>query len=301
MRHSVRSYKAMFLFTAGVLLTVCMGLSEASASYVQTSNETAQLLGRINQLENQVQTLSRAVYRGDKKAINSLETTTSSNRSTVTAAANFEVRMSQIEEQQRNLTGQLEKVIFDLQQMKDQVKRMQADADQRFQQLERGRTEPSNTSYAPVTNSHTSNTNRNVSKETLGTLNRHDPAKTLYGQAFSNIQSAKYEKAESDFKQFLNQYSNHPLAANAQYWLGETHYVRGDYKQAAKAFAQGYQDFPKSSKTADSLLKLGLSLSHLGKKDHACLSLRQLQKEFQGQTGSAQNKAAQEIKRLSCP
>jgi len=276
-------------------MVICMGISEASASYKQASNKTSQFLSRINQLENQVQTLSRAVYRGDKNAIKSLAATSSDNRDTITAAANFEVRMSQIEEQQRNMTGQLEKIIFDLQQMKDQVERMQTDADQRFQQIEYGKTRSMNTTPPPVTR-------RELPKKTLGTIstNRNNPAQELYGQAFSSIKSAKYEDAEIDFKRFLNQYTNHPLAANAQYWLGETYYVRGNYKQAAKTFAQGYQDFPKSSKAADSLLKLGLSLSQLGRKDDACLSLQQLQKEFQGQTGSIQNRAAKEIKRLGC-
>ena len=294
-KRSVQYCRTVPLFTAGVLLVVCMGFSNASASYKQTSNETSQLLGRINQLENQVQTLSRAVYRGDKKAIKSLAATSSNEMNTVTAAANFEVRMSQIEEQQRNLTGQLEKIVFDLQQIKDKIERMQTDTDQRFQQVEHVDTTQLNIAPAPVTS-------RNLPSRTLGTLttNRKNPAKELYGQAFSNIQSARYKDAEIDFKRFLNQYTNHPLAANAQYWLGETYYVRGNYKQAAKAFAQGYQDFPKSVKAEDSLLKLGLSLSNLGRKDDACLSLRQLQKEFQGQTSSVQKKAAQEIKKLGC-
>ena len=293
-KNPFRSCRIVPLFVAGVFVVVCMGISEASASYTQSSNKTSQLLSRINQLENQVQTLSRAVYRGDKNAIKSLAATSSDNRDTITAAANFEVRMSQIEEQQRNMTGQLEKIIFDLQQMKDRVERMQSDTDQRFRQVEYGGNRSMNT--APVTR-------KELPKgKTLGTLstNRNNPAQELYGQAFSSIQSARYEDAEIDFKRFLNQYINHPLAANAQYWLGETYYVRGDYKQAAKAFSQGYQDFPKSAKAADSLLKLGLSLSRLGRKDDACLSLQQLQKEFHGQTGSIQNKAAQEIKKLGC-
>ncbi|MFH1157797.1 MAG: tol-pal system protein YbgF [Pseudomonadota bacterium] len=297
MKRSVRSCRAAPLFAAGILLAVCVGISEASASYTQPSNETGQLLSRINQLENQVQTLSRAVYRGDKNAMDSLAEASSGGGDTVTAAASFEIRMSQSEEQQRNLTGQLEKIVFDLQQMKDRVDRMQADTDQRFGQIERIGDAPPNAAPPPVAGRN------DVSGGTLGTLpvNSGDPARELYGRSFSSIQSARYEDAETGFRQFLNQYASHPLAANAQYWLGETYYVRGDYKQAAKSFAQGYQDFPKSAKAEDSLLKLGLSLSRLGRKDDACLSLRQLQKEFQGQAGSARNKAAQEIKQLGCP
>ena len=65
-----------------------------------------------------------------------------------------------------------------------------------------------------------------------------------------------------------------PLAGNAQYWLGETYYVRKDYENAATAFALGYQKYPKSAKAADDLLKLGMSLGNLGKKPDACTRLR---------------------------
>ena len=57
-------------------------------------------------------------------------------------------------------------------------------------------------------------------------------------------------------------YPNDPLAGNAQYWLGETYYVRKDYKNAAAAFAEGYQKYPKGPKAADDLLKLGMSLGN---------------------------------------
>ena len=90
------------------------------------------------------------------------------------------------------------------------------------------------------------------------------------------------------------------LAPNAQYWLSETYYVRGDYKESAKMFAQGYQDYPQSPKASDSLLKLGLSLEKLGKKEDACLSFQQLKKEFPGDNVPASRRASQEIKQLGC-
>ena len=102
------------------------------------------------------------------------------------------------------------------------------------------------------------------------------------------------------FTDFMGKYSTHPLAANAQYWLAETYYVRGDYRQAAKMFAQGYQDYPQGPKSADCLLKLGLSLAKLGRKDDACLSLQQLQKEFPGEANPAKRRGQQEMQQLGC-
>jgi tol-pal system protein YbgF len=293
MTRFIISYKTRLLSMTGALFFSCVSFAQA-----QTANETSQLLNRINQLENQVQTLNQAVYRGAP-----LPAGAATSARDTAATANAETRMSAIEDQQRKITGQIEKIAFDLQQLKDRVEHMQADNEQRFQQVEHSAASvpaPAGSTAPAATTAPAS------AGGTLGTLNlsgdgNNGPAESLYEGAFSSLRDTKYEDAETKFKQFLSQYPGHPLAANAQYWLGETYYVRGDYKQAAKTFAQGYQDFPKSAKAADSLFKLGLSLSKLGKKDDACLSLRQLQKEFQSEAGPLQRKAQAEIKTLECP
>lgn len=253
----------------------------------QVSADAIQLMSRINQLETQIQTLSRAVYRGEKVVEMPADFNSGGQPGAVAA---YESRMVQIEEQQRNLTGQIEKIGYDVQQLKSQVERMQADTDQRFSQMSKA---PSHT----LDSSSETTPPSDVSMPAPG----KSSADEIYDRAFAAIREAKYETAESDFKQFLRDYPSHTLAANAQYWLGETYYVRGNFKQAAQVFAQGYQDFPKSPKAADSLLKLGLSLSKLGRKEDACLSLKQMQKDFKGEAATLQARAAQEIKQLGCP
>ena len=135
---------------------------------------------------------------------------------------------------------------------------------------------------------------------TLGGNTNTDPANRLYDSAFADIRESKYEAAEGKFSRFMSMYPSHNLAPNAQYWLAETYYVRGEYAQAARMFAQGYQDYPKGPKAGDSLLKLGLSLAQLGKKEDACLSYQQLKKEFGGVKNTVTSRADQEIKRLGC-
>ena len=70
------------------------------------------------------------------------------------------------------------------------------------------------------------------------------------------------------------------MAGNAQYWLGETYYARGKYMEAASAFAEGYKRYPKSAKTPDALLKLGMSLARADQKQNACVALAKLGEEF---------------------
>jgi tol-pal system protein YbgF len=287
MQRCILSHKTRLLLTAGALFIMLT----PQAAQAQ-SNEIGPLLNRIKQLENQVQTMSRAIYRGDRDARDALANAGSA--ADAQAAANYEARMSAIEDQQRNITGQIEKLGFDVQQMKDQLTRMQADNEQRMQAIEqRANTAPVPSATTPAPSG------------TLGTVGgsagSRGPAEVLYEEAFAAVRESQYGTAETKFKTFLTEFSSHPLAANARYWLGETYFVRGDYKSAAKSFAQGYQDFPKSGKAPDSLYKLGVSLAKLNKKDDACLSLRQFQKEFQSTGGPLQRKAQEEIKALGCP
>src|SRR5260221_11090933 len=94
--------------------------------------------------------------------------------------------------------------------------------------------------------------------------------------AFGLLRQADYPGAEEALRSFVQRYPNDPLAGNAEYWLGETYYVRKDYNNAAATFAEGYRKYPQSGKAADNLLKLGMSLGNVGQKKEACLTFRQV-------------------------
>ena len=89
-----------------------------------------------------------------------------------------------------------------------------------------------------------------------------------------------YAGAEIAFSQLVNAYPNDALAANAQYWLGESYYVRGQYKNAADAFLKGYKKYKSGDKAPDTLLKLGMALAELGQKDAACSTLDELKTKY---------------------
>ena len=84
------------------------------------------------------------------------------------------------------------------------------------------------------------------------------------------LKQQDFARAEQALRAFVRQHPQDKLTGNAQYWLGETYYVRQSYQDAAFAFAEGYQRYPKSGKAPDSLLKLGMSLSRMEKLREAC-------------------------------
>lgn len=132
----------------------------------------------------------------------------------------------------------------------------------------------------------------------LGNAASADP-EAVYERSYESLLRRQFGDAEIGFRGFLEQHRDHSLAGNAQYWLGETYYVQGDYKQAAQAFLSGYRDFPKSRKAADSLLKLGLSLNRLGQKEQACAAYMQVGSQFP-KAAEAKKRAQSEIKRAGC-
>jgi tol-pal system protein YbgF len=121
-----------------------------------------------------------------------------------------------------------------------------------------------------------------------------------YNYAFGLLRQADYPGAEQALRQFLQRYPNDPLAGNAQYWLGETYYVRKDYNNAAIAFAEGYRKYPNGGKGPDSLLKLGMSLSEVGQKPQACQALGQIEREFPKASANLTERAKAERQRLEC-
>ena len=69
----------------------------------------------------------------------------------------------------------------------------------------------------------------------------------LYEQAYGYLLQKDYGAAESGFEDFLKRHPNHQLAGNAQYWLGETFYVRGQYQGCRGGLPEGLSNLlPKS-------------------------------------------------------
>ena len=114
--------------------------------------------------------------------------------------------------------------------------------------------------------------------------------KSQYDYALSLLlKHQDFSRAEEALKAFVKQYPRKSLTGNAQYWLGETYYVRKRYQDAAFAFAEGYQKYSDGRKAPDSLLKLGMSLSRMKKRAEACTAFTRFLSNYP--TASARLKA----------
>jgi tol-pal system protein YbgF len=125
-------------------------------------------------------------------------------------------------------------------------------------------------------------------------------AATLYNQGYGDLLRRDYPSAETAFRRLLEAYPSDKLAGDAQYWLGETYYVRGQYKNAADAFLKGYKSYGSNPKAPDSLLKLAMSLAALGQKEAACSSFAELGTKFPSAPLHVRDEANAERRKAGC-
>ena len=124
-------------------------------------------------------------------------------------------------------------------------------------------------------------------------------AEKLYQGGYESLLGRRFGDAEGSFKMFLDRHRDHPLASDAHYWLGETYYVQGDYKQAAQSFLKGYRDYPDGRKAPDTLFKLALSLQQLEQTSQACSTFAEVAKKYPT-AANVRNEALKEMQRAGC-
>jgi tol-pal system protein YbgF len=121
----------------------------------------------------------------------------------------------------------------------------------------------------------------------------------LYERSNESLLRRQFGDAEVGFSSFVGKYPDHSLAGSAQYWLGETYYAQGNFREAAQNFLHGYKNYPKSRRAPDSLLKLGISLNKLGQTQQACAAFGAIGGEFPNAV-DAKKRAQAESKRAGC-
>jgi tol-pal system protein YbgF len=318
----------------GAVLLGLLQLFLAGTALAQDQN-LRPLLDRLDRLERDMNQLQRQVYRGGGSGGAPVPAAPADSSSSAVSA---EIRMDQLEAQMRQLTGTVEETTYNIDQLKSRLDKLVSDVDMRLSALEHpgdaaaasaaagaqanaapaGGTPPAaSAEQAPPQGAGANPAAPASTSGTLGTLttgpatqtaSRTKPggplpagsAQDQYNYAFGLLRQADYPGAEEALRAFVQRYPNDALAGNAQYWLGETFYVRKDYNNAAAAFAEGYRKYPQSGKGADSLLKLGMSLSNVGQKKEACLSLNQLAHDFPNASANIKERASQEKQHLGC-
>ncbi len=140
----------------------------------------------------------------------------------------------------------------------------------------------------------------NVPETQLATLPPSQNPRDEFDLAYGYVLRKDYALAEQAFRDFLRKYPNDRLAAEAQFWLGESLFQGKNYQSAAEAFVTMTKKFPSSTKQPDTLLRLGESLAALQQKDLACVTLAEVGKKYPRAAANVKAAVEREQKRVHC-
>ena len=280
---------------------------------------------QIQVLTKDLKTLEKAVYKKSDIISSANSSTMKSDGLNEDILTKHLLKLNEIEDQFRELTNKFEEVNFRLDKLSSRVTKIQSDNQLRFSDLENSGTEikkvkknlpgaskpadfGANPGYSVSNLPEKQETSSIESAQTVITeepekresLLPDKPPKEQYEFAVSFMKIGDYETAEFALKEFIEKNKDHDLAGNAQYWYGETFRIRQLYSDAATAYLDGYQNYPKSKKAPDNLLKLGITMVQLGEKDQGCKMISGVKKEYPKASKSVLQKAQYEQKKFKC-
>ena len=281
---------------------------------------------QIQVITKDLKTLEKAVYQKYDVSMSSNSNPLKSDNLNEDIMTKHLLKLNEIEDQFRELTNKFEEVNFKLDKLSSRVTKIQSDNQLRFSDLENGSTSASQVQKIPLPGSSKPNdlgANPGYQSSSLPkqqSINSVESAQTViaeepestesllpdkkpeeqYEFAVSFMKIGDYETAELALKEFINKNKDHDLAGSAQYWYGETFRIRQLYSDAASAYLDGYQNYPKSKKAPDNLLKLGVTMVQLGEKDQGCKMILGLKKEYPKASKSVLQKAQYEQKKFKC-
>jgi len=267
--------------------------------------QEAGLNDRLARIERDVTFLQRQIYRGASADPSAAPVAGGESSAGV---AQLQVQISQLESQMRQLRGGLEQVQYTQSKMKQDLKLLSEDIDFRIRALEdaaRAKAEEAPEAEKTIPEENAKEVEKSdaadeedAPKETEKEFSDSD---AHYNFAFDLLNKKQYAKAASSFAAFIRNYPKDALVPNALYWLGESYYARGDYVRAVDGFRRGYEAAPGGQKAPDNLLKLGLSLANVKRKEEACVVLTQVVTKYDQKPHAAIRARAEQAKaRMKC-
>ena len=292
----------------------------------------------IKLIQKDLKTLERAVYSenfsSDEQQDNSVSNIDKNSEEVLTKHL---LKLSEIEKQFQELTNKFEEINFKIDKLSSRLSKIQGDNQLRFQNLEAGITsnigenqklsslsnqseekilpgssQPQDLGSISYKDSETNLENQTTQSidttTTVVTETFQDEEKILpnasadkqYEFATNLLKVGDYNTAERAFREFVTTNQDHELAGSAQYWYAETFRIRQLYTDAASAYLEGYQKYPKGKKAPINLLKLGVSMVQIGEKDQGCKMINGVELQYPKANQSVIQKAKYESKKFEC-
>ena len=326
MRHILRKFRIIALCLSNFFLV--------TYSYADNHN----IYEILDQIQKDIKTLEKAVYSEsiELNSDSSVNLNSNLDNNSEDVLTRHLLKLSEIENQFQELTNKFEEINFKLDKLSNRMSKVQADNQIRFQDLENvvssdattnkltkktnneqmevlpGSSQPQDLgsiSYKDTATNETSQKTNSVDSTALVVTETFQAEEKIlpdespdkqYQFATSFLKVGDYSTAERAFREFVDTNPEHNLAGNAQYWYAETFRIRQLYTDAASAYLEGYQRYPKGEKAPINLLKLGVSMVQIGEKDQGCKMINGVEEQYPEANQSVIQKAKYESQKFEC-
>ncbi len=274
---------------AGFLLALAAAAWLWPATAAAQTGDFRDVLNRLERLQRELGDLQRHVYRGEAPPA-------AAPPADSAAAKGVSIRLTQFGNEIRRLTGRIEELEHRLRGIGERVAAVEKGAAEALAAAEGPPPEPEAAAGggepAPGRPEGTLGVISGGEASPDGAAGgaqaaaaprvpSDEPPGERYVRALDLLlDKGDYAAAEKALREFIELHPGHRLAANAYYWLGETHFVRGNYRDAALTFGKGFPIHSRSPKAPDLLYKLGVSLARLERRREACTAFETLAKRF---------------------
>ena len=320
--------RSKIFFLIKILFLLNLFISKIAFADNHNIYETLELI------QKDIKTLEKAVYSGSIDIQNDASSSSNFDNNSEDVLTRHLLKLTEIENQFQELTNKFEEINFKLDKLSNRLSKVQADNQIRFQEIETAmisqdgikkitkKTNEDNSlpgsstpqdlgsiSYKDTVSEETTQkiesveTTASIVTETFQADEKILPDEApdkQYEFATSFLKVGDYPTAERAFREFVLSNPEHKLAGNAQYWYAETFRIRQLYTDAAAAYLEGYQKYPKGEKAPVNLLKLGVSMVQIGEKDQGCKMINGVEKQYPKATQSVIQKAKYESQKFEC-
>ena len=260
------------LLARGPALTLAVALMASAAPDAKAQDAVDALRYRVQVLEQQLAALRGQAGGG-------------------TSAAMLD-RLDRLEEEVRELTGEVEELAHRQRQIAEDAQRRFGDIEFRLTELEGGDV----AALAPPPPLGGDKQAADEQPDTAVSISERDEL----DQAIADVEEGRFGQGQDRLERFLRTYGQSPLRAEALYWLGESQLELGQHQDAARSFLQAYNADLDAETAPRALYRLGVTLGRLGQTQDACLTLREVRTQYPQAPEALLSDAAEEADLLLC-
>ena len=204
-----------------ILIAQAEAARPEARAMVQLMNQIDGLNRELNKLRGKVEELSNSILNAEKRQRDMY--------------LDLDTRLRQLESSNTEILGETKKTTGTLSDLQTRVERLEQAA-------------ATGPIPSPVTSTSPDDRETNLA------------VMRAYEEAMAKYRAGEYQDAIAAFQRIAQQYPQHPLAVNAQYWTGDSYYQLRAYRNAIDAQKELIAKHPNSPKAADAMLNMGSAL-----------------------------------------